>query len=95
MRSPNERALVSQRNYFELERAFWRQTLFNTPSSQPLYGADSPGTLFDEDVQEWNVSKLPSILHVLGRTYPGVTEPFLYFGTWRSMFAWHIEDSVG
>lgn len=27
-----------------------------------------------------------------GANIPGVTGPYLYFGMWRAMFAWHTED---
>jgi hypothetical protein len=63
-------------------------------TNPPLYGADSPGTLFDADCREWSVAALPSLLHVLDQAYPGVSLPFLYWGQWKSMFAWHIEDVV-
>src|SRR4051794_13551564 len=23
---------------------------------------------------------------------PGITSPYLYFGMWKAMFAWHVED---
>ena len=62
----------------------------------PLYGADVPGSLFDERVRGWNLKHLNSIL---SRTLeendaaiPGVTQPYLYAGSWRSFFAWHTED---
>lgn len=87
-RSAREQKLVAEEEWEELERKFWSQTL----SSPPLYGADSPGTLFDPDCAEWNVGNLPSLLHTLDHGIPGVSLPFLYWGQWKSMFAWHIED---
>jgi hypothetical protein len=56
----------------------------------PLYGADSEGTLFDEELsgELWNVNKLPSLLSQLqdrtGITLPGITRSMLYFGQWKS-----------
>jgi hypothetical protein len=46
--------------------------------------------------QEWNVSRLSSLLsRVLeenGANIPGVTSAYLYFGMWRAFFAWQCED---
>ena len=30
--------------------------------------------------------------HGLDVNIPGVNTPYLYFGSWKSMFAWHAED---
>jgi hypothetical protein len=49
------------------------------------------GSLFDEDVQIWNLQKLDSILNLLEAKIPGITEPYLYFGMWKAMFSWHTE----
>lgn len=75
-----------------LERKFWK----NIPMNPPLYGADVPGSLFDDRIKGWNLKNLNSLL---SRTLeendaaiPGVTQPYLYAGSWRSFFAWHTED---
>ncbi|KAK3937323.1 hypothetical protein QBC46DRAFT_416416 [Diplogelasinospora grovesii] len=72
----------------ELERIYWK-TLTYAP---PLYGADLPGTLFDESVKIWNLNKLPNLLDVLGTKVPGVNTAYLYLGMWKATFAWHLED---
>lgn len=72
----------------ELERIYWK-TLTYAP---PLYGADLPGTLFDEDCNSWNLNKLPNLLDVLGTKVPGVNTAYLYLGMWKATFAWHLED---
>ncbi|KAI0136979.1 JmjC domain-containing protein [Xylariales sp. AK1849] len=72
----------------ELERIYWK-TLTYAP---PLYGADLPGTLFDEDTEAWNLNKLPNLLDVLGTKVPGVNTAYLYLGMWKATFAWHLED---
>lgn len=60
--------------------------------SHPIYGADQLGTLFKSDEGgAWNVDKLDSIVNLLGEV-PGVSKAYLYVGTWRSMFAYHVED---
>lgn len=73
-----------------LERKFWK----NVPLNPPLYGADVPGSLFDD--RNWNLQGLNSILSTAlersGSEIPGVTQPYLYAGSWRSFFAWHTED---
>ncbi|KAI9311530.1 JmjC domain, hydroxylase-domain-containing protein [Dichotomocladium elegans] len=72
----------------ELERNYWRNLTF----SQPLYGADMEGTLFDQSVRSWNVNSLDNMLNRLGVSLPGVNVPYLYFGMWKATFAWHVED---
>ena len=72
----------------ELERTYWK-TLTYAP---PLYGADLPGTLFDESTELWNLNKLPNLLDVLGTKVPGVNTAYLYLGMWKATFAWHLED---
>ncbi|KAG7285383.1 hypothetical protein NEMBOFW57_010010 [Staphylotrichum longicolle] len=72
----------------ELEKTYWK-TLTYAP---PLYGADLPGTLFDESVKLWNLDRLPNLLDVLGTKVPGVNTAYLYLGMWKATFAWHLED---
>ncbi|KAI8331725.1 JmjC domain, hydroxylase-domain-containing protein [Chlamydoabsidia padenii] len=72
----------------ELERVYWRNLTF----TQPMYGADMSGTLFDPSVKAWNVNKLDNVLNQIGVTLPGVNTPYLYFGMWKSTFPWHVED---
>lgn len=49
-----------------------------------------------QDVDEWNVGRLNTILdtveHDSGITIEGVNTPYLYFGMWKTTFAWHTED---
>lgn len=72
----------------ELEDKYWKSLNF----SNPMYGADMPGSLFDDDTNEWNVAKLPNLLDLLGAPIPGVNTAYLYLGMWRATFAWHLED---
>ena len=72
----------------ELETAYWRSLNFNNP----MYGADMPGSLFDESTTSWNVAKLENLLDVLGQAVPGVNTAYLYLGMWKASFAWHLED---
>ena len=76
----------------ELERKYWKNITFN----QPIYGADISGTLTDPDQRHWNIQKLGSILdHVAGDyeiQIEGVNTAYLYFGMWKTTFAWHTED---
>ena len=73
----------------ELERSYWRN-LANCRA--PLYGADSPGSLFDSDQNAWNMTRLDTLLDLVKGEVPGVTAPMLYFGMWKASFAWHVED---
>ena len=64
--------------------------------SPPLYGADVEGSLFDAGCAHWSVGALETLLsrtlRAAGARIPGVTSPYLYFGAWRALFAWHTED---
>ncbi|KAF4076292.1 hypothetical protein AMELA_G00212720 [Ameiurus melas] len=79
-------------DFEELERKYWKNVTFNPP----IYGADVNGTLYDPGVEEWNVGRLNTILdtveHESGITIEGVNTPYLYFGMWKTTFAWHTED---
>lgn len=75
----------------ELTRKVWRERGMGDP---PWYGADLEGTLFDPSVKSWNTEGLPSLLTRLNlkRSLPGVNTSYLYFGSYRATFAWHVED---
>ena len=77
-------------NYVDLERIYWR----SLTDSKPIYGADVQKTLFDDDCNEFNLSRLNTCLNLTDRKLkiPGVTSSYLYFGMWKSTFAWHTED---
>jgi [histone H3]-trimethyl-L-lysine9/36 demethylase len=74
-----------------LERAFWS----SLTSNPPLYGADTPISLFDDNVPwGWNLKKSMGCL-LAQHGVPdivGVTTPMAYFGMWKSFFGWHKED---
>ncbi|USP80546.1 hypothetical protein yc1106_07820 [Curvularia clavata] len=72
----------------ELEDNYWKTINYG----QPMYGADMPGSLFDDSTTSWNVAKLPNLLDVLGTKVPGVNTAYLYLGMWKATFAWHLED---
>ncbi|MEW5315471.1 MAG: hypothetical protein WDW38_006897 [Sanguina aurantia] len=76
----------------DIERRYW-QSMHLRP---PLYGADIAGSLFDEGKKGWNLRRLDTVLSTVlkeaGHSLPGVNSPYLYFGTWRTTFAWHTED---
>lgn len=72
----------------ELEKTYWKSLNF----SNPMYGADMPGSLFTDSTKDWNVAKLENLLDVLGQNVPGVNTAYLYLGMWKASFAWHLED---
>ncbi|KAF7236666.1 Lysine-specific demethylase 4B [Varanus komodoensis] len=49
-----------------------------------------------QDVEEWNIGSLNTLLdmveHQCGIIIEGVNTPYLYFGMWKTTFAWHTED---
>ncbi|KAK7438038.1 hypothetical protein VKT23_018205 [Stygiomarasmius scandens] len=76
----------------QLERHYWRNCGIG---KAPWYGADTQGSLFTDETEEWNVAHLESELTRLlpsGNGLPGVNTPYLYWGMWRATFAWHVED---
>ncbi|XP_051644208.1 lysine-specific demethylase 4C isoform X5 [Manacus candei] len=79
-------------DYEDLERKYWRNLTFVAP----IYGADINGSIYDEGVKEWNIARLNTILDVVGEecgiSIEGVNTPYLYFGMWKTTFAWHTED---
>lgn len=80
--------IIHDKKIDEIEALFWKNITF----SPPLYGADIKGTLMNTP-DEWNLSKLNSLLSKgLNQTISGVNVPYLYVGSWKSMFGWHKED---
>ncbi|KAL1110618.1 hypothetical protein AAG570_008146 [Ranatra chinensis] len=79
-------------DYEDLERKYWKNITYNPP----IYGADVSGTLCDESLDKWNINRLGSILDYMGKDYgiiiEGVNTAYLYFGMWKTTFAWHTED---
>ena len=79
-------------DYEDLERKYWKNITF----VNPIYGADVAGSITDSDVDEWNINRLGSILDMVKDDYnvniDGVNTAYLYFGMWKTTFAWHTED---
>nr|XP_016853533.1 PREDICTED: lysine-specific demethylase 4B isoform X5 [Anolis carolinensis] len=79
-------------DFDDLERKYWKNLTFVSP----IYGADISGSLYDAGVNEWNIGNLNTLLdmveHQCGIIIEGVNTPYLYFGMWKTTFAWHTED---
>ncbi|GAB6026609.1 Lysine-specific demethylase 4C [Chamberlinius hualienensis] len=79
-------------DYEDLERKYWKNITYNSP----IYGADVSGSLYDQDVDEWNINNLNTVLDYVSGDYgikiDGVNTAYLYFGMWKTSFAWHTED---
>lgn len=79
-------------DYEDLERKYWK----NVSYVSPLYAADVKGSLSDKDLDVWNIDRLDTILNYVSKDYgikiDGVNTAYLYFGMWKSSFAWHTED---
>lgn len=79
-------------DYDELERKYWKNVAYNPA----IYGADVSGSLYDDDVDEFNINRLNTILDLVNESYgikiEGVNTAYLYFGMWKTTFAWHTED---
>ncbi|XP_035271450.1 lysine-specific demethylase 4B isoform X2 [Anguilla anguilla] len=80
------------KDFDDLERKYWKNLTFVSP----IYGADISGSLYDSDIGEWNISRLNTLLDMVeqecGIVIEGVNTPYLYFGMWKTTFAWHTED---
>ncbi|CAA0843258.1 Transcription factor jumonji (jmj) family protein / zinc finger (C5HC2 type) family protein [Striga hermonthica] len=84
-----------------MEKEFWHEIACGKTESVE-YACDVDGSAFSSSSDDplgksrWNLknlSRLPkSVLRLLERSIPGVTEPMLYIGMLFSMFAWHVED---
>jgi jumonji domain-containing protein 2 len=82
-------------NFEKREYKFWKSLGKASPWPDPIYGADVPGSLFKDSLvseSTWNLDKLDSMLRYLPHNIPGVSRSMLYFGSWRAMFAFHVED---
>uniref|UniRef100_A0A182JI09 [histone H3]-trimethyl-L-lysine(9) demethylase n=1 Tax=Anopheles atroparvus TaxID=41427 RepID=A0A182JI09_ANOAO len=79
-------------DYADIEKKFWK----NITYVAPIYGADVPGSITDPDVKVWNINCLGTILDYVNADYnisiAGVNTAYLYFGMWKTTFAWHTED---
>lgn len=81
-------------NFDQIERNYWR----TLPYVSPVYGADVSGTLMLDSraAGAWNPNRLRTILDLVPHDYnvsiAGVNSAYLYFGMWKSTFAWHTED---
>ncbi|XP_066996796.2 uncharacterized protein [Anabrus simplex] len=79
-------------DFDDLERMYWKKIMYISP----IYGADVSGTLTDPDLTVWNINKLGTILDLVYDDYgikiEGVNTAYLYFGMWKTTFAWHTED---
>lgn len=92
--------------YEQYERRFW-QSLATSEAGGAMYGADEPNLSVFQRLREragrrqggapqWHLDTMEA--EPLRRALPGwkvggVTEPMLYVGAWRALFAWHIEDA--
>lgn len=72
----------------QLEKTYWKSLTY----SEPMYGADTAGSLFSDSMSIWNVAHLPNILDLMDTKLPGVNDAYLYAGLWKATFAWHLED---
>uniref|UniRef100_A0AAY4BBE5 Lysine-specific demethylase 4B n=1 Tax=Denticeps clupeoides TaxID=299321 RepID=A0AAY4BBE5_9TELE len=80
------------KDFDDLERKYWKNLTFVSP----IYGADISGSLYDPGIEEWNIGHLNTLLDMVeqecGIVIEGVNTPYLYFGMWKTTFAWHTED---
>ena len=68
---------------------FWKRLSVRGPQ---VYGSDFSGTLFKSDDHLWQLNSLTYLFDLLPYPIPGVSTPFLYFGSAKSCFPMHTED---
>lgn len=92
---------ISDEEKCEKIRSFWislnERTKKKTIIKAPLYGSDVKGSLFPNNMTEWNINNfkgVDSLIHKMNRAkwMDGIHTSFLYFGTRDSAFAFHFED---
>lgn len=82
----------AHQSYEDLEAQYWSYDKLDR-SDDPIYGADVPRTLIDDDKKIWNVGKKTPIFNDIGERLTRVKDgAYLYFGMWKATFSWHIED---
>jgi hypothetical protein len=86
---PHEVIGTGRKDYKMLERHFWKSVTMNPP----LYGADTPMSLFDPHCKGWALSNLIDLLKQKGvPEIPGVTTPMSYFGMWKVRYVHAPEE---
>ena len=85
-------ATPEHKSFDDLEKIYWDKITDHAG----IYGADVIGSISDPDLTVWNINSLNTILDVVGKDYnmsiDGVNTAYLYFGMWKTTFAWHTED---
>uniref|UniRef100_A0A8C5A2D7 [histone H3]-trimethyl-L-lysine(9) demethylase n=1 Tax=Gadus morhua TaxID=8049 RepID=A0A8C5A2D7_GADMO len=88
----NKYCTPRHKDFDDLERKYWKNLTFVSP----IYGADVSGSIYDPGVEEWNIGHLNTLLDMVeqecGIVIEGVNTPYMYFGMWKTTFAWHTED---
>ncbi|KAF7836562.1 lysine-specific demethylase JMJ706-like [Senna tora] len=84
-----------------VEKLFWYE-MEHGEMETVEYGVNVEGSAFSCDPHDnlgkskWNLKNFSrlqnSILRLIDREIPGITDPMLYIGMLFSMFAWHVED---
>jgi [histone H3]-trimethyl-L-lysine9/36 demethylase len=74
-----------------IEAEFWKKLTYGEPS---MYGADMVGSLFEKDLDCWNLDRLDTILQrlLVEEKVEGVLNSYLYWGMARAFFGLHCED---
>lgn len=80
--NPNLKGINIEKHYFD-----------NILRGEPIYGADTEGSFYDENVDEFNMSRLGTVLdRAANSVIKGVNTVYLYFGMYKTTFPWHAED---
>lgn len=67
----------------------------NLKGKTAIYASDVDGSLFSDDLEEWNINKFTakeSRLHLLETKCAGIHTSYLYIGSNGSSFSYHTED---
>ena len=86
---------VSVHDIFHSRRRSPSQSLLRkrlSSSSTRLYGSDHQLSLFDKQTKLWRLDSFSYLFDTLTSPVPGVTSPFVYFGSPESGFLLNTED---
>ncbi|KAF1765891.1 hypothetical protein GCK72_005844 [Caenorhabditis remanei] len=78
---PNLEGIDIEKHYFQ-----------NILEGEPIYGADTEGSFYDKETNEFNMNRLGTLLDNTNLKIKGVNTVYLYFGMYKTTFPWHAED---
>ncbi|KAK7889821.1 hypothetical protein WMY93_025381 [Mugilogobius chulae] len=79
------------KDFDDLERKYWKNLTFVSP----IYGADVSGSIYDEDVHEWNIGHLNTLLDMVEQECGIVIEGHQLSALWTAKVLVHHSPEHG